>query len=35
MGPPTRWLASADSDGISDCRVVATDFANGIRPTAS
>jgi NAD(P)-dependent dehydrogenase (short-subunit alcohol dehydrogenase family) len=35
MGPPMRWLASADSDGITDCRVVATDFANGIRPTAS
>jgi NAD(P)-dependent dehydrogenase (short-subunit alcohol dehydrogenase family) len=34
MGPPIRWLASADSDGITDCRVVATDFANGIRPTA-
>ena len=24
--------ASADSDGITDCRVVATDFADGIRP---
>jgi gluconate 5-dehydrogenase len=35
MGPPIRWLASADSDGITDCRVVATDFADGIRPTAS
>ena len=35
MGPPIRWLASADSDGITDCRVVATDFAHGIRPTAS
>jgi gluconate 5-dehydrogenase len=35
MGPPIRWLASADSDGISDCRVIATDFADGIRPTAS
>jgi NAD(P)-dependent dehydrogenase (short-subunit alcohol dehydrogenase family) len=34
MGPPIRWLASADSDGITDCRVIATDFANGIRPTA-
>jgi gluconate 5-dehydrogenase len=32
MGPPIRWLASADSDGITDCRVVATDFAAGIRP---
>jgi gluconate 5-dehydrogenase len=30
-----RWLASADSDGITDCRVVATDFADGVRPTAS
>jgi NAD(P)-dependent dehydrogenase (short-subunit alcohol dehydrogenase family) len=35
MGPPIRWLASADSDGITDCRVVATDFADGIRPTAA
>jgi gluconate 5-dehydrogenase len=35
MGPPIRWLASADSDGITDCRVVATDFAAGVRPTAS
>jgi len=35
MGPPIRWLASADSDGITDARVIATDFADGIRPTAS
>jgi NAD(P)-dependent dehydrogenase (short-subunit alcohol dehydrogenase family) len=35
MGPPIRWLASADSDGITDYRVVATDFADGLRPTAS
>ena len=35
VGPPIRWLVSADSDGITDCRVIATDFANGIRPTAS
>jgi gluconate 5-dehydrogenase len=35
MGPPIRWLASADSDGITDCRVLATDFAAGIRPTVS
>jgi gluconate 5-dehydrogenase len=35
MGPPIRWLASADSDGVTDCRVVATDFADGIRPTVS
>jgi gluconate 5-dehydrogenase len=34
MGPPIRWLASADSDGITDCRVIATEFADGIRPTA-
>jgi gluconate 5-dehydrogenase len=34
MGPPIVWLASTDSDGITDCRVVATDFADGIRPTA-
>jgi NAD(P)-dependent dehydrogenase (short-subunit alcohol dehydrogenase family) len=33
MGPPIRWLASADSDGITDSRVTATDFANGDRPT--
>jgi gluconate 5-dehydrogenase len=32
MGPPIRWLASADSDGITDYRVVATDFAKGVRP---
>lgn len=35
MGPAMRWLASADSDGITDCRVVATDFAIGIRPIGS
>lgn len=35
IGPPIRWLASADSDGITDCRIIATDFAAGIRPTAS
>jgi NAD(P)-dependent dehydrogenase (short-subunit alcohol dehydrogenase family) len=34
MGPPIRWLASADSDGVTDCRILATDFAEGIRPTA-
>jgi NAD(P)-dependent dehydrogenase (short-subunit alcohol dehydrogenase family) len=34
MGPPIRWLASADSDGVTDRRVVATEFAAGIRPTA-
>jgi gluconate 5-dehydrogenase len=34
MGPPIRWLASADSDGITDCRVIATEFADGVRPTA-
>jgi NAD(P)-dependent dehydrogenase (short-subunit alcohol dehydrogenase family) len=34
MGPPVRWLASADSDGITDARIVATDFADGVRPTA-
>jgi gluconate 5-dehydrogenase len=33
MGPPIRWLASADSDGITDYRVIATDFVKGIRPT--
>ena len=35
MGPPVRWLASADSDGITDARVIATDFADGVRPTRS
>lgn len=35
MGPPIRWLASSDSDGITDYRVVATDFADGVRPAAS
>ena len=35
MGPPVRWLASSDSDGITDARVVATEFAEGIRPSAS
>jgi gluconate 5-dehydrogenase len=33
MGPPILWLASADSDGITDCRIVATEFADGIRPS--
>ena len=33
MGPPIRWLASAESDGVTDCRVVATEFADGARPT--
>jgi hypothetical protein len=28
-------LASSDSDGITDYRVIATDFANGMCPTAS
>jgi NAD(P)-dependent dehydrogenase (short-subunit alcohol dehydrogenase family) len=32
MGPPVRWLASADSDGITDRRIVATEFADGVRP---
>jgi NAD(P)-dependent dehydrogenase (short-subunit alcohol dehydrogenase family) len=27
MGPPIRWLASRASDGLTDQRVVATDFA--------
>jgi len=27
MGPPIRWLASRASDGITDQRIVATDFA--------
>lgn len=35
MGPPILWLASADSDGITDCRIVATEFADGVRPTRS
>lgn len=35
MGPPVRWLASADSDGITDARVVATEFADGVRPGSS
>jgi NAD(P)-dependent dehydrogenase (short-subunit alcohol dehydrogenase family) len=35
MGPPILWLASAESDGITDCRVIATDFADGARPTAN
>ena len=35
MGPPIRWLASSDSDGLTDYRVVATDFADGVRPAAS
>ncbi len=34
MGPPIRWLASADSDGVNDCRVIATDFADGLRPSS-
>jgi NAD(P)-dependent dehydrogenase (short-subunit alcohol dehydrogenase family) len=32
MGPPIRWLASADSDGVTDYRIIATDFADGSRP---
>jgi NAD(P)-dependent dehydrogenase (short-subunit alcohol dehydrogenase family) len=35
MGPPIRWLASTDSDGVNDARIVATDFAGRIRPAAS
>jgi gluconate 5-dehydrogenase len=35
MGPPIRWLASTDSDGVNDARIVATDFAGGIRPAPS
>jgi NAD(P)-dependent dehydrogenase (short-subunit alcohol dehydrogenase family) len=35
MGPPILWLASADSDGVTDCRIVATEFADGVRPTRS
>jgi NAD(P)-dependent dehydrogenase (short-subunit alcohol dehydrogenase family) len=27
MGPPIRWLASRASDGITDQRIIATDFA--------
>jgi NAD(P)-dependent dehydrogenase (short-subunit alcohol dehydrogenase family) len=28
MGPPICWLASRDSDGITDQRIVATDFSS-------
>ena len=28
MGPPICWLASRASDGITDQRVVATDFSS-------
>jgi NAD(P)-dependent dehydrogenase (short-subunit alcohol dehydrogenase family) len=35
MGAPVRWLASAESDGINDCRVIATEFAAGARPSGS
>jgi NAD(P)-dependent dehydrogenase (short-subunit alcohol dehydrogenase family) len=35
MGPPIRWLASANSDGITDARVIADEFAQGIRPRTS
>lgn len=35
MGPPICWLASADSDAITDCRIVATEFAQGVRPSPS
>jgi hypothetical protein len=27
MGPPIRWLASRASDGLTDQRIVATEFA--------
>jgi hypothetical protein len=32
MGPPVCWLASRASDGITDKRIVATEFAD--RPPA-
>jgi gluconate 5-dehydrogenase len=32
MGPPVCWLASRSSDGVNDARLVATDFAAGVRP---
>lgn len=35
MGPPICWLASADSEGITNCRIVATEFARGARPSLS
>jgi NAD(P)-dependent dehydrogenase (short-subunit alcohol dehydrogenase family) len=28
MGPPVRWLASRASDGVTDQRIVAKDFAD-------
>ena len=34
MGPPTCWLASAQSDGITDCHLTVTEFANNYRPTS-
>lgn len=33
-GPPICWLASSESDGITDARIVATEFAKGVRPSA-
>ena len=33
MGPPVCWLASPASDGITDQRIVATDFADHGPPT--
>ena len=35
MGPPVCWLASPASDGITDQRIVATDFADHGPPAAS
>jgi NAD(P)-dependent dehydrogenase (short-subunit alcohol dehydrogenase family) len=32
MGPPIRWLASAQSDGITGCRFIARDWDTGLPP---
>jgi gluconate 5-dehydrogenase len=34
MGPPIVWLASADADGTSNERIVATEFSDWLRQRA-
>ena len=32
MGPPIRWLASPESDGITGCRFIARDWDASLKP---
>jgi gluconate 5-dehydrogenase len=34
MGPPIQWLASEDADGVSNERIVATEFSDWLRQRA-